>query len=268
MTANQTRYASYGRNQNTGSMRQADPGITPLYTRSTAARQTAARTAESRSTSARMTGAAARMAESRSTSARSVAARSAGARQTAAASARMTGAAARTEGSRYTGASASYGRRAQESRNEARRPGGRAGAYVSGSVAYQYDVVEEIKKKPVKRLSKQTIRNREKAKLMNLGTVFFMAAAMCVAGVVLYCYLALQTANAASVDEIAAMESQLNALKLENDEEQSRIMSSVNLEEIKTRAIESLGMQYAQEGQVVEVQGASDDYVRQYQDMP
>ena len=67
----------------------------------------------------------------------------------------MTGAAARTEGSRYTGASASYGRRAQESRNEARRPGGGAGAYVSGSVAYQYDVVEEIKKKPVKRLSKQ-----------------------------------------------------------------------------------------------------------------
>jgi cell division protein FtsL len=146
--------------------------------------------------------------------------------------------------------------------------GRRPGAYVNGTAAYQYDVVEEIQKKPAKRLSPQTRKNREKAKLMNFGTVFFMAVAMCVAGVVLYGYLALQTANAAAADEIAAMESQLNTLKLENDEEYSRIMSSVNIEEIKTRAIEGLGMQYAQEGQIVEVQGASDDYVRQYQDMP
>ena len=45
-------------------------------------------------------------------------------------------------------------------------------------------------------------------------------------------------------------------------------MSSVDMEEIKTRAIEDLGMQYAEQGQVVEVPGVADDYVRQYKTMP
>ena len=45
-------------------------------------------------------------------------------------------------------------------------------------------------------------------------------------------------------------------------------MSSVDMEEIKTRAIEDLGMQYAEKGQVVEVPGVADDYVRQYKAMP
>lgn len=57
-------------------------------------------------------------------------------------------------------------------------------------------------------------------------------------------------------------------MKLDNDEEYSRIMSSVDMEEIKTRAIEDLGMQYAEKGQVVEVPGVADDYVRQYKAMP
>ena len=60
----------------------------------------------------------------------------------------------------------------------------------------------------------------------------------------------------------------MNTMKLDNEEEYSRIMSSVNMEEIKVRAIEQLGMQYAQEGQVIEVPCATDDYVRQYQAMP
>ena len=47
-----------------------------------------------------------------------------------------------------------------------------------------------------------------------------------------------------------------------------RIMSSVDMEEIKTRAIEDLGMQYAEQGQVVEVPGVAGDYVRQYKTMP
>lgn len=143
-------------------------------------------------------------------------------------------------------------------------------AYVDGNTVkkYDYDVVRELEKKPVQRISRQTRKNRERATLMNLGTVCFLLLSLCVSGVILYRYLGLQAANTAAADEIAAMESQLNTLKLDNDEEYSRIMSSVNLEEIKTRAIEELGMQYAQEGQVITVQSVKDDYVRQYQEMP
>lgn len=131
-----------------------------------------------------------------------------------------------------------------------------------------YDVVREIEKEPLKKISKQNRKNRERARFMNFGRVAFLLACVGLVGVLLYGYLTLQSANTAAAAEVAALESQLNAMKLDNDEEYSRIMSSVNLEEIKMRAIEELGMQYAQEGQVIEVPCATDDYVRQYQAMP
>lgn len=165
---------------------------------------------------------------------------------------------------------ARQGRYASYERSDRRKAYNDRRAYIDGNTVrkYDYDVVRELEKQPVKRISSQTRKNRERATLMNLGTVCFLFASLCVAGVILYGYLGLQAANTAAANEIAAMESQLNTMKLDNDEEYSRIMSSVNMEEIKTRAIENLGMQYAQEGQVIEVQSVTDDYVRQYQDMP
>ncbi|MBO5241887.1 MAG: cell division protein FtsL [Lachnospiraceae bacterium] len=131
-----------------------------------------------------------------------------------------------------------------------------------------FDVVRELEREPKKQISKQTRRNREKAKFLSPGQVAFLFASICLVGVVLYGYLTLQSANTAAAAEVAALQSQLNTMKLDNEEEYSRIMSSVNMEEIKVRAIEQLGMQYAQEGQVIEVPCATDDYVRQYQSMP
>ncbi len=144
------------------------------------------------------------------------------------------------------------------------------GNYTEGNTVrkYDYDVVREMEKEPQKKLSRQTHKNREKARFMNFGRVLFLTVSMCLAGVVLYGYLTLQSANTAAASEVAALESQLNSMKLDNDEEYSRIMSSVNMDEIKQRAIEDLGMQYAQEGQVIEVPCAMDDYVRQYKAMP
>ena len=57
-------------------------------------------------------------------------------------------------------------------------------------------------------------------------------------------------------------------MKLSNDEEYSRIESSVNLEQIKQIAINELGMTYAGEGQIVEYSSEGSDYVRQVADIP
>jgi cell division protein FtsL len=125
-----------------------------------------------------------------------------------------------------------------------------------------------IHEKPVKRVSNTTRKNREKASHMSLGYVAFLAAALCLTMGVLYGYITLQAGNTAMTEEIAALESELNSLKLDNDEEYSRIMSMVDMEHVKEVAMGELGMQYAEEGQIIEVEGAGDDYVRQYQDMP
>lgn len=131
-----------------------------------------------------------------------------------------------------------------------------------------YDVVKELEEKPLRRVSEQTAKNRAKAARMSLKTVVFYTAFMAIVTAALLSYIRLQSANTAATKEIARLESQLNTMKLDNEEEYSRIMSSINMDEIKVRAIEELGMQYAQEGQIVVVQSATNDYVRQYMDMP
>ena len=54
----------------------------------------------------------------------------------------------------------------------------------------------------------------------------------------------------------------------ENDETYTKIMSEVDLEEIKRIAIGELGMKYAKDGQVITYTGEGSDYVRQYSDIP
>lgn len=149
-----------------------------------------------------------------------------------------------------------------------RRNRNRRDSYVYGSAAPQIDVRTAIYEEPKRKMSNTTRKNREKASHMNLGYVAFLAVALCLTMRVLYGYISLQAGNTAMVDEIASMESQLNTMKLDNDEEYSRIMSDVDMEHVKDVAMNQLGMQYAEEGQIVDVDGSGDDYVRQYEEMP
>lgn len=140
--------------------------------------------------------------------------------------------------------------------------------YAYGSTARELDVREAIHEKSKRAQYNAAKKNREKAMLMNPAYVVFLAAALIVSGIVLVGYIRLQSEITNSINHIAALESDLNALKLSNDEEYNRIESSVNLEEIKKIAIEELGMTYAAEGQVVEYSSEDGDYVRQIADIP
>ena len=103
---------------------------------------------------------------------------------------------------------------------------------------------------------------------MNAGYVAFLCMALIATGIILINYIGLQSDITNSVQHISALESELNDLKLANDEEYSRITSSVDLEEIKRIAIQELGMQYAEEGQVVTFASENSDYVKQMADIP
>ena len=148
------------------------------------------------------------------------------------------------------------------------RSGGYGEYYIDGSTVRKIDVRREINEAPLKRTSAAVRRNREKAVHMNIGYVLFLAARLCAASVILIGYIRLQAENTAMLEAIAKKESTLNSMRMENDEEYSRIISSVDLEYIKDVAINQLGMRYAEEGQIVEVETQGDDYVRQHQEMP
>lgn len=144
----------------------------------------------------------------------------------------------------------------------------RSGVYVQGNTARQLKegiyAPERQRKKPGNAVRK----NRERAHHMSFGYVLFLSAALVAAGMILTGYIGLQSDITNSIKNISRLESKLNTMKLDNDEEYSRITSSVDLEEVKRIAIQELGMRYAQEGQIITFSGKGSDYMRQVADIP
>lgn len=140
--------------------------------------------------------------------------------------------------------------------------------YVDGNTARELDVRTAIHEKQKKPLSNTARKNREKAHHMNIGYVLFLAAALVISGRILINYIQLQFDMSDHVKQIADLENQLNTMKQLNDDEYTRIVSNIDLEEIKRIAIGELGMIYATEGQIITFANEGSDYVRQYKDIP
>ena len=144
---------------------------------------------------------------------------------------------------------------------------GRTG-YIQGSAVRKLDVQRQMQEPPRKKLSNSTRKNRDKAFYMNFPYVLFLVSALLVMGIVLVGYIRVQAEITSTVKNISKLESELNDLKMENDETYSRITSSVDLEEIRKIAIGELGMHYAEEGQIINYSIDGSDYVRQFADIP
>ena len=137
-------------------------------------------------------------------------------------------------------------------------------AYIEGNVVRKPVRVPQINEPaPIRELSHNTRKNRDKALYMNLGYVLFLTAALFCAGMIVISNIRIKSDITVRVENIAALECELNNLKLSNDEDYNRAASSVDLEEVRKIAIGELGMRYAKEGQIINVTGEGSDYVRQ-----
>lgn len=156
------------------------------------------------------------------------------------------------------------GRQNKGSRGKSRKTNQDYG-YIEGSA------VKKLQTAPTKREYERPVhqtqsvrRTRIKAVPMNKGYIAVAAVAFVIVCSVLMGYVNLQSDITNHITNISKLESQLNEMKLANDETYTKIMSSVDLEEIKRIAVNELGMKYAKEGQVVQYTGEGNDYVRQY----
>lgn len=140
--------------------------------------------------------------------------------------------------------------------------------YVHGNTARNLQQEQEITERSRKKANNSIRKNRERAKHMSAGYVLFLGAALAACGMILVYYIGLQSDITNSVKNISRLESQLNDLKVANEENYSRISSSVDLEEIRRIAIQELGMQYAQEGQIISFASENGDYVKQMAEIP
>lgn len=143
--------------------------------------------------------------------------------------------------------------------------------YIYGNTVRQPEVLprryEEVEQ-PVRRSSSQVRKNRKKALFMSPAYVTFLAVAACLTVFVCVQYLQLQTNLRNQSRNITALQRELANLTEENDTAYNVTMDSVNLEEIRNKAMNEMGMVYASDGQVVEYDSPSSDMVTQYENIP
>lgn len=135
-------------------------------------------------------------------------------------------------------------------------------AYVYGNTATKLDIDRELQSESRRAAINESRRRKEKAQHMSFGYVAFLTLALVVAGIVLVKYIQIQTDLTNVVKTISSQEIELNNLRVKNEENYSRVISSVDMEEVKRVAIGELGMVYPQEGQIILYTNEGTDYVR------
>ena len=137
-------------------------------------------------------------------------------------------------------------------------------AYIEGNVVRKPERILEMPiPSSTKETGRNTSKNKDKKLGMNLGYMMFLTAALVTAAVIIISNIRIQADITVCVENVASLESELNTLRISNDEEYNRATSSLDLEEIRNVAIGELGMRYAKEGQIINVSGEGSDYVRQ-----
>lgn len=119
-----------------------------------------------------------------------------------------------------------------------------------------------------KKVSSQVKENRRQAMGINKAYVVFLTFAAVVMLIVCVNYVQLRSELTSRSKHITALQEELVALNEENTTKYNSIMDAVNLEEVREKALNELGMVYASESQVVEYDNPTGDYIKQYDQIP
>lgn len=116
--------------------------------------------------------------------------------------------------------------------------------------------------------SRQVRKNRRRAFDMNPSYVAFLMIAVVAFMIVCVSYLRLQNDTVRRSENITMLQRELENITEQNTTAYNDVIDSVNLEEIRAKAMNELGMVYASEGRVVEYKSPTKSYVKQYNAIP
>lgn len=140
--------------------------------------------------------------------------------------------------------------------------------YIDGDTARVIEPYYTERPERKQKLSPAVRRNRDRAQYMSIGYICFLTLMIGILCAGCIWYVNLRSELTASQKQVSRMQISLTRLQQSNDEEYDRIISSVDLEQIKKVAMDELGMKYPDDGQVVDIDGTGSDFVRQYKDIP
>ena len=132
-------------------------------------------------------------------------------------------------------------------------------------VRREYEVEQPKRERKV---SPQVKKNRRRALRMNPAYLAFLVAAAVITLMACVWYLQLRAEVANRAANIASLQQELVDIKEENTTRYNSVVDSVNLEDVRDRAINELGMVYANAEQLVTYQNPENDYVKQYEVIP
>ena len=157
-------------------------------------------------------------------------------------------------------------RRSERGRN------GHGQLYVYGNVVRQAEPLPkkepDVRLQEPKRISRQVAKNRHRAMSISPAYAVFLTAAAACAVLVCMLYLELQSEVVSRSEHVTAMQEQLADLTEANNTAYNAAADSVNLVTVRDRAMNELGMVLASEGVVVEYDSPTEEYVKQYSDIP
>lgn len=126
--------------------------------------------------------------------------------------------------------------------------------------------IEEAKRRKSRRNAAR--RNREKALTMSKGYVLFLSACVFASAYAAFSLIQIQSQVSQRMRNVAAIESQIQDIRADNDAKYKEITASVDLNHIKDVAMNELGMKYATEDQIVYYSVENNNYMDQYSDIP
>lgn len=134
--------------------------------------------------------------------------------------------------------------------------------YVVGNVVrapeYYEEQVRTQRRKPAR--ARRPAVNRRR--MMMLAVISVMMVAACIF------YLKIKSDISIQAEKINSLESQISALREENNDRYNRINESINLNEVRNRAVNELGMTYVKDSQVITYKSPQEDYVNQREAIP
>ena len=142
--------------------------------------------------------------------------------------------------------------------------------YVYGNTVRQPEHVpyEKRQEEQYKKTSRQVRKNRRRALDMSPSYVAFLMVAAVAFMIVCVSYLRLQNDTVRRSENITMLQRELENITEQNTTAYNDVIDSVNLEEIRAKAMDELGMVYASEGRVVEYKSPTKSYVKQYNAIP
>ena len=149
------------------------------------------------------------------------------------------------------------------------------GMYIHGNTVRRAEAVpnpgrerQHPQQRPHKKQGRQVQHNRTKALSMDFAYVRFLTVAAIIALIACVWYLQIRADLAERTRHVAELQTELSEIKEDNSVRYNTIMDSINLEMVREKAVNEMGMVCADSDQVVIYKNPSKDYVKQYQDIP